>query len=108
MNAIQIATEIIAENPGLTDLGVAGAMLGWFMLRYEKRSDRSDQKFDTLIAETRAIKHSQNGLQRAMLVVEINRENGDPSMKKMAKEMLARIPVERSAVLSADLQSRGQ
>jgi hypothetical protein len=84
--------EIFAEQPSLVEGGLAVSVIGWFMLRYEKRSDVADKKADVMIEELRAVKHGQHGVQRAMLIMEINRTLGDPTAKKLAEGMLSKIP----------------
>lgn len=94
---IVLMAETAGENPGLFNYGAMGILLAWFMFRYEKRSDSADKRTDVMIDELRGVRHGQVGLQQAMLVVEINRDNCNPAARSLADKMLEEIQVREVA-----------
>jgi hypothetical protein len=61
--------------------GPMGAWIGWFMLRHEKHADRQWK-------ETRAVKHSLNGLSKALLINALG-DNSSPFSRSQAEQLLA-------------------
>lgn len=79
-----LLAQIAAEHPALYTYGPMGVMLGWFMWRAEKLGN-------AVVSELRGLRHGQNGLQKALLVVEANRHAQETDAQLIAKRMIAEI-----------------
>lgn len=93
-----VIAQAAAENPGLYAAGSTGVVLGWFMFRAERIGG-------SVIRELRAMNHRYDGVQRAMLISELNRDNCHPAARRAAQEMLDQIE-SRAAREQADGMAR--
>lgn len=99
----------ISEAPtSLINQGAMGCMMVWLMWRVEKRFEDQAKRFEGLGAtissshdkstqEIRAMRHSFEGMTRAMLIVEVSKEGNSPAARKAAQEILTKIEARQNS-----------
>lgn len=86
-----IIAQLAADHEMLYFYGPLGVFCAWLMLRVEKLGG-------ALLAEMRIMSHRFDGVQRALLISELNREDCHPSARRAAQEQLAKIEAREQSV----------
>lgn len=103
-----IVAQISDAPTGLINQGAMGCMMVWLMWRVEKRFEEQGKRFEGLGAtivvshdksaqEIRAMRHSFDGMTRAMLIVEVSKESNSPAVRKAAQEILSKIEARQNS-----------
>lgn len=89
--------EVAADHPLLYIYGPLGIMCGWLMLRAEKIGANLGADIRANSAEVRVMSHRFDGVQRAMLIVELNRDSSNATAQRLIREALQKIDARDAA-----------
>ena len=98
----QTLAQMAADLQPLTQYGLVGTVLGWFMYMATKvpaaihkasedATGKIQVEFQNVMSELKSVSHRTDGLTRAMLMDLVNRDSIGPLTRAKAQEEIAKI-----------------